>query len=628
MLINSLLITAILSCQTDQFNFEINDIYSTMDYAYSLLDGVTNGQRSQNDWLRPEIDNLFAYIKQWVAHSHTKLCDENPRLDLLPEYQNIHRFFTDLKSHLNQFHPNHPIFDLDTFTVTSVPISTVKQLYRKSYSWYSGITRFYTGKEMKRLFDQEYLPQIYTQESALSHSALKFQPRLPDLPLSHLDESKAIQITDKMTDSEVSVLLSKYTLTANLTIIETPAKDFNDIVHVPTHLPRLARQGFKTEWKRYSNFLQVSPDPQDTPENPPNYIHDDNDLTFLLSEYIHRHNQWNQQRDTNTNTRVLVYMCNPLHYCGGTGDRINGLLSAFVLALFTDRIFLIHSNSPYDLKYLYEPNQIDWSIKYSEYLLIDELIMHIDKGEVFNADIENILNNPHKIIGFGSNIRIIKYLFRRGGGITGSLDKLRHVKYLTSKIFHFLFKESSFLKHHMELLKLDLFALNQPRIAMKGEEVLPPFIAIHFRMGNADLSKWYDPGRHQFRDLLMFLDCAERVMKEIGLDEAETLIVLSSDVEKSLLESALNQLGVDKLPIYKRLRIPTSDSAVVHVDRSSVSNQITGAVGIMANHALLQYAHGIVLSRSGFGETAAEIGRIRNSYFYDGCIKIDLSRSW
>ena len=55
--------------------------------------------------------------------------------------------------------------------------------------------------------------------------------------------------------------------------------------------------------------------------------------------------------------RALIYVCNPLTLCGGHGDRTNGILSAFLIALLTSRAFFIDFDSPLSLSLALQPRQ-------------------------------------------------------------------------------------------------------------------------------------------------------------------------------------------------------------------------------------------------------------------------------
>ena len=51
--------------------------------------------------------------------------------------------------------------------------------------------------------------------------------------------------------------------------------------------------------------------------------------------------------------------------CGGLGNRIQGLVSLFYLAMLTNRTFLIHWDGPGKLEEYLEPNQIAWTLPLS-----------------------------------------------------------------------------------------------------------------------------------------------------------------------------------------------------------------------------------------------------------------------
>ena len=64
---------------------------------------------------------------------------------------------------------------------------------------------------------------------------------------------------------------------------------------------------------------------------------------------------------------------------------------------------------------------------------------------------------------------------------------------------------------------------------------------------------------------------------------------------------------------------------VVHVDRSETSFAIEGFLDSWSEYYVLANAHIMVMSNSFFGETAAELGRIQQVYYFDGCFQVDLS---
>ena len=76
-----------------------------------------------------------------------------------------------------------------------------------------------------------------------------------------------------------------------------------------------------------------------------------------------------------------------------------------------------------------------------------------------------------------------------------------------------------------------------------------------------------------------------------------------------------------------KLRVPAALGRV-HIDRSELASALRGAVANYAEWLLFGQAVAVVLSRSYFGETAAELGRVRHAYFGPGaCVRTELSSS-
>jgi len=67
-------------------------------------------------------------------------------------------------------------------------------------------------------------------------------------------------------------------------------------------------------------------------------------------------------------------------------------------------------------------------------------------------------------------------------------------------------------------------------------------------------------------------------------------------------------------------------NAVVHLDRSSLALLSVGMAEVWAQwFALGYFVDALVLSASGFGATAGEIGRQTHTWFGKGCVRADLS---
>merc|ERR1712194_371135 len=100
----------------------------------------------------------------------------------------------------------------------------------------------------------------------------------------------------------------------------------------------------------------------------------------------------------NTDVPILVYSCQPFAQCGGHGDRLNGIITVFVLAVLTRRVFLIDSESPIPMTMLLSPHLIDWRVRTS--ILATAGLRHHsyhDKRRQFEADIGRLAAYPDRI---------------------------------------------------------------------------------------------------------------------------------------------------------------------------------------------------------------------------------------
>jgi len=117
------------------------------------------------------------------------------------------------------------------------------------------------------------------------------------------------------------------------------------------------------------------------------------------------------------------------------------------------------------------------------------------------------------------------------------------------------------------------------------------------------------------------LDCAEYAERELGLSK-ETKWFLSADTQ-----TALQAEAVTRLRSSGKVVILGDHWLITHIDRSSISLNFQGFVDSYVAYYLIASARAAVLSRSYFGETAAEVGAVPDAYFAEGCVRADLNAS-
>ena len=55
--------------------------------------------------------------------------------------------------------------------------------------------------------------------------------------------------------------------------------------------------------------------------------------------------------------RLLIYRCSSMGFCGGHGDRLNGLLGVFMMAVASKRAFFIDAARPVPMHLLLHPRR-------------------------------------------------------------------------------------------------------------------------------------------------------------------------------------------------------------------------------------------------------------------------------
>ncbi|GAA5989091.1 hypothetical protein JCM11641_002301 [Rhodosporidiobolus odoratus] len=71
--------------------------------------------------------------------------------------------------------------------------------------------------------------------------------------------------------------------------------------------------------------------------------------------------------DGDSTIPVVIWRCDTFYKCHGWGDRIGGLQTSFLLALLTDRAFLIKSDRPAPMGFFLRPSSPSLSFEYEDY---------------------------------------------------------------------------------------------------------------------------------------------------------------------------------------------------------------------------------------------------------------------
>lgn len=335
------------------------------------------------------------------------------------------------------------------------------------------------------------------------------------------------------------------------------------------------------------------------------------------------------QSDDPAGPRALVYVCNPFSLCGGHGDRTNGILSAFLLALLTSRAFFVDLDSPLPLGLVLQPRRragggflLDWRLRGGAAGSASQS-SYIDDRSAFQEDLAWLAHDPSRVVLISMNHReagaILSHPTLRA---RAEALGLRRRPNLYARLWATLFEPAPPLRTRLLAAQEELGLGGQlPWEAAEPAGSREGFLAIHFRAGNESARSWWDPGRHPLSSIQMFLDCADYVEHELGLPK-DTRWFLSADTE-----AALQAEPVVELRERGKVVVLGEDWRIAHVDRSSAGLGFEGYVDSYVAYLLIASARAVVLSRSYFGETAAEIGAAPDAYFAEGCVRVDLSAS-
>ena len=293
---------------------------------------------------------------------------------------------------------------------------------------------------------------------------------------------------------------------------------------------------------------------------------------------------------SNGSNKVLVFVCLHTTFCGGHGDRLFGLLSAFLAATLSKRIFYIDMRAPIPLASVLSPKQswpaVTSSCKTYRWTSAE------DPG-TFEQDVSRFFQDDSETLCIVSNVRLLRVLLRH--------DSSR--EFARSGLLSGLFL-------HLFDLAAAPGAIVKDFIRRLGSR---PLIGIHFRAGNE--TTWSDPARHSLSDLDLALTCAAAVESHMALP-GDTAWLLAADTLK-----VRNHPGVSSLhSVGKVLYV---EERPTHIDRSSPD--VDAIYQSWAVWWILAFeTEALLLSHSNFGWSAAEIGQ-RRSFHFPSCRPADVT---
>ena len=308
-------------------------------------------------------------------------------------------------------------------------------------------------------------------------------------------------------------------------------------------------------------------------------------------------------------SKFLVYSCAGRKYgCGGYGNRLNAIASLFLLAVLTDRAFIIDWRSTISMDTFWEPKHIDWNFPVLSMTGLKSRRHFWGKGHPLNVgsdvvrpasdmngivewikkeDIPTYFNTPVEVV---TNVwylvdMILENPSTSDKAVQLGLRSSAGAKYsFLGCASDFLFKMSPILEKELEAART---SLGLPRSM--------PFVGLHVRMGD---EKFGFKGR-MTNDFKRFFECAkqgERFLERADSGRYHEIkwFLATDDTD---VKSYARREYVDK--------VVTLNLTIQHIDKlgkRDLSSQ--GMLGVLLDHFFLSESSISVLSPSTFGLTA------------------------
>ena len=326
-------------------------------------------------------------------------------------------------------------------------------------------------------------------------------------------------------------------------------------------------------------------------------------LLKALQDYSLQHGREN-------GSRVLVWMCTTMDWCGGLADRVKGITYSLLLALFTRRQLLLTWNTAE--QQLLGQNALNWSTKarnVQEYGL--PLSMYsitqgygIDKEPSLAKKVIEYINGPHKVVYFSTNLEPSALINRNKSfgiqWISRGLQAIGLANYTAGELdglvglaFRFLFVLDQGLVAKLRAVKQYL--------GLEGVR----YIGVHIRTGFVGMVHQEDSDHPKLLRLRgqweAVLDCA--VTMAARHLSSDGLLFLASDsvlVKHMALVRYGSRVRTQNVTLQHLDKLPKKPA----VDKSREELERTVVEGMWTDLLLLAESYILVTTDSGFGTLA------------------------
>lgn len=351
------------------------------------------------------------------------------------------------------------------------------------------------------------------------------------------------------------------------------------------------------------------------------------DLQAVLLAHA-RFQQSTLKNSKHRNLRAVIYTCREDQICGGLVDRLEGIITTYIWAVLSKRVFLIDYCKPGSLEQFYQPNTVDWSLASLS-------------GDV----VSRIRSSPHVVVRRHADDSLECEVLLRELRRLGSTPVIRittnHARSCVVRLLRVEMKIANFSSDHLmalifhKLFQWSSYLQSAVRVFANKFHFDPgSAVCLHIRHGGNDLIH----GRTEkvrYASLDAFWKCAEQIKRTV-LTNATNISVwfVASDAQFAVQEAMEQLPKIHNAPVHSTAPF----GPLLHVDKYTTktglvegrqragsrimnnaqcktSHHDEGELRVFLDHALLSMCRTFIGSRnSGFSLSAASLNA--NSKFF------------
>jgi hypothetical protein len=323
--------------------------------------------------------------------------------------------------------------------------------------------------------------------------------------------------------------------------------------------------------------------------------------TLIINNRIISNNKDSHEEFCENKNKYIRYECKR-PFCGGWADRLRGLMSAYIWAIFTKREFLIDMDYPCSLSLMLEPNFVKWNKPIKCYDYFNNTIIN-QKEPFTSVRLDKVSNKNFYLLL--RDIDIFEY-YKEANLITirNNLDWIYAFsfnKHLNHSIYEFGYKPSNFrLYYFFRKFYNNLFKLT-PKLQESYEKFIKQakpdnqtkLICAQVRIGGIRPNVAFDQQFTSRNNSKLFWKFIRENFLNIN-PKQKYKIFITTDTE-SVEEESIQEFG--------RNNVVKIDGPFVHIDREEVGNisDCSKIEKIILDFHAIQLCDSVVISQSGFG---------------------------